>query len=84
MRKGKNDLERDESMRTPAEQLIIDQAKWTEVDPPSDNEGDLPFPTHSGELDIFGRTLKVHRLNDGRCIIEAESFKEMMRTIGIQ
>ena len=61
--------------------MIIDQAKWVEVDPPIDNEGDLPFPTHSGELELFGVTLKCHRLNTGQCIIEADSFNEMMRSM---
>jgi hypothetical protein len=43
---------------------------------------DLPVATHSSTLTIMGVELKVHRLDDGRAIIEAEGFHQLFEAMG--
>lgn len=42
---------------------------------------DLPQATHSGTVNIMGVELKVHRLDDGSTIIEAESVHALFEAM---
>ena len=68
---------------TPADQFIIDSARWTENPPRAEAIGDLPYATHSGELELFGVTIKCHRLSNGQTIIEAESMAAIFEMMGL-
>jgi len=35
---------------------------------------EIPTATHSGEFTLMGIRMRVHRLDDGRAVIEAEDF----------
>ena len=35
----------------------------------------IPTVTHTGTITICGVTMLVHRLDNGECVIDAESFK---------
>jgi hypothetical protein len=39
---------------------------------------DIPHVTHTGILELFGIKLFCHRLSNGQCVIEAESFEKIM------
>jgi hypothetical protein len=57
---------------TPMEQML-QQVGWTATSQTS-SQGDLPYATHHGVMDLFGHKLRVYRLNDGRAIINAEDL----------
>lgn len=60
--------------RAPVDALM-DTVEWREVEMPVVQVGEL-YATHEGELTIFGHTLKVHVLNNGQRVIDAESVEE--------
>ena len=46
-------------------------------------EEDIPKATHSGVMDLLGVKARVHRLDDGRTVIEAEDFHKILEAMGI-
>ena len=44
---------------------------------------DLPTATHSGVVTIMGVDLHVHRLDDGRTIIEADDVHRLFEAMGL-
>jgi hypothetical protein len=73
--------ERNETMKTPAAEFIIEKATWIENTPPK-SIGNLPYPTHSGELELFVVVVKCHRLSDGQTIIEESSMMLLLKHLG--
>lgn len=51
--------------------------------PPPDKPGDLPYPTHSGVLNLCGVELIVHRLSTGQTIIERDSMVKFCAALGM-
>jgi len=68
-------------MKTPADQFIINEATWVK-NPQPEEASDLPYATHSGEMELFGIKVKCHRLSTGKAVIEEESMRELMETVG--
>lgn len=62
---------------------ILDQVQFTAVPAPAEHDGKLPFVTHEGTLEIFGRELRCYRISDGRAIINADDLRKFLGTIGI-
>jgi hypothetical protein len=46
-------------------------------------EEDIPKVTHTGIIDLLGVKARVHRLDDGRTVIEAEDFHKILEAMGI-
>lgn len=44
--------------------------------------GDLPYATHSGELEILGLKLRCYRLNTGEAIIHADDMNALFEMMG--
>lgn len=44
---------------------------------------DAPVPTHSGVWKLGELELRVHRLDDGTTVIEAEDFKKALAWLGM-
>ena len=65
---------------SPIDRSIIAACK--PVEPPADPKG-LPYPTHSGILNLGGIELRVHRLSTGQAIIEEESMKKFLEALGM-
>lgn len=60
--------------RTPIE-MMMDGVAWTQrADDDTPADDGMPYATHSGVLDLFGHKLRVHRLNTGQTIIDADDF----------
>jgi len=57
---------------TPIEQMMS-RVDWKKFDL-QQTDGDMPYATHSGILEIAGMDLRVYRLNDGRAIIDADDM----------
>lgn len=68
---------------SPADRFVIQNAKWELVDPPK-TPSELPYPTHSGILELFGLQLKCHRLNTGEAIIEEASMRELLTALDME
>lgn len=63
-------------MSTPIE-TIFNGVQWEVVPPPEHNPEGLPFPTHSGVLDLLGVKVDVYVLNTGERIFSAESLERL-------
>lgn len=63
--------------KPPIEQLLDEQVQWTEL-PNGDAVSDLPYATHSGVWEFQGMKLRVHRLSNGKCVIEESSMREFL------
>lgn len=46
-------------------------------------EEDLPKVTHTGVMDLLGVKARVHRLDDGRTVIEADDFHKILEAMGL-
>lgn len=46
-------------------------------------EEDIPKVTHTGVMDLLGVKARVHRLDNGRTVIEAEDFEKILEAMGI-
>jgi hypothetical protein len=44
---------------------------------------DIPVATHSGMWKLGDLELRVHRLDDGRAVIDAEDFKKALEWLGL-
>lgn len=44
----------------------------------ADSPYGLPYPTHSGVLEIVGRKLRCYRLNTGEAIFDADDFNAFL------
>lgn len=55
---------------------ILGAVKWKDEPAPS-AEGDLPYVTHSGVLNLFGHELRCFRLSDGKAVFHADGFPEV-------
>lgn len=45
-------------------------------------ETDELHATHSGVLEIMGKTLRCYRLSDGRAVIHADDMDELFKGLG--
>lgn len=63
---------------------IMQSVAWEIVDPPADTSSGLPYPTHSGVLDLGGLKLKCHRLSSGESIIEEDSMREFLKMFELE
>lgn len=61
-------------MTTPIESLLSGM-EWTEVTPKPEPEGNMPYATHSGLLDIHGLQLRCYRLSTGQAVIDADDMR---------
>jgi hypothetical protein len=43
--------------------------------------GDLPYATHAGELDIAGTKLRCYRLNTGESVFDADDFSAFLTSL---
>lgn len=43
---------------------------------------DIPQATHEGTLELLGLKLRTYRLDDGRTVIHADDFHELMAAMG--
>jgi hypothetical protein len=59
--------------KTPTE-LLLDSATWKEVGPPVE-QGELPYVTHEGTLEIGGYSLRCYRLSSGQAVFHADDFR---------
>lgn len=41
-------------------------------------EGELPYATHAGVMELMGHKLRCYRLNDGRAIFDADDLNAFM------
>jgi hypothetical protein len=60
--------------RSPIDTLL-DTVNWNSVEPPGENPDGLPYPTHTGTLQIAGYTLDCLVLNTGERIFTEESVE---------
>lgn len=63
-------------MTTPVE-LMLDKVAWEVVDNGSRivGEGDMPYVTHSGVLELLGKDLRCYRLSNGQTVFNADDFE---------
>lgn len=54
--------------------LILDEVAWVEIPSDGNSDGELPFATHEGILNLGEVTLRVYQLNDGRRIIDCDDL----------
>jgi hypothetical protein len=69
----------------PADRTPLDRLDWRPIPPPgtSAHHGDdLPVATHEGTLDVAGVAFRVHRLADGRRIIDEADFERLFAGLG--
>lgn len=52
---------------------VLDTVEWKATGAQPDDSG-LPYATHSGVLELFGKKLRCHRLSDGRALFDADDF----------
>lgn len=60
---------------------ILQSVEWTENPPQEPDSEGAPWATHSGVLEMFGHTLRCHRLSNGAAIIEADDMHEMLNAM---
>lgn len=56
---------------------LLDKVAWKAVPAPAENPECLPYPTHSGELNIGGVVIECHLLNDGRRVLSGEAVERL-------
>lgn len=54
------------------------KVEWDEVP-----QGDLPYVTHEGELNLVGHTLKVVQLSNGQRVIEEGDMVRFFEAMGM-
>lgn len=59
-------------------QAALEAVQWTEESRSDDANPALPWVTHSGELEIGGYRMAVHRLSDGRAVIEQGDLERFL------
>lgn len=68
-------------MTTPIE-AMLNAVEWTEVGKSNMKDvgdGDIPYVTHEGALDLYGVTLRVYQLSNGKRIVDAEDIARLGR-----
>jgi hypothetical protein len=55
-------------------EMMLDGLTWAPVSGGDQPAGEIPHATHSGVLDLAGHSLRVYRLSDGRCVIDADDL----------
>lgn len=60
---------------------FMSAVKW---DPTGQHpSGDLPYATHSGEMEIFGLCLRCYRLSTGEAIIHVDDMHALLELIAL-
>ena len=59
---------------TPVEIFLDQNVEWTEVEPPEDITGDIPYVVRSGVLRIGSDELRCYVLSNGQRIFDADDF----------
>lgn len=64
-------------MSTPIE-MMLQGVTWVPVPEGGTrdamHQGDIPYATHSGVLDLMGHQFRVYRLSDGNTVINADDL----------
>lgn len=62
---------------TPIDKML-ETVKWEIVDsgPKLVGDGELPHVTHSGILDLFGKSLRCYRLSDGQAVFDCDDVAD--------
>lgn len=63
--------------KAPIDMFLDENAVWIE-NPPQETSDGIPYATHSGVWEFQGMKLRVHRLSDGKAIIEEESMLQFL------
>ncbi|MCK9458281.1 MAG: hypothetical protein M0R80_01355 [Proteobacteria bacterium] len=59
-------------------QILLDGVEWESLPAePPELDGEVPFATHRGVLDLGGVKLKVYQLSDGQRVIDAEDLEAL-------
>ena len=61
-----------------ADPAWLNAVEWEPCPPLEQGTSDLPFATHTGELRIGNTVLRVARLSDGRCVIDADDMETLL------
>lgn len=64
--------------KTPID-MMLDGLEWKEVPPPvviDHGDGDVPYATHSGVLEIAGKSLRCYRLSNGQAVFHADDLND--------
>ena len=59
----------------------LEQVDWIPADAP-EQEGDLPFATHSGVFKMGDISLRCYRLNNGLAVFYADDFERFFTSLG--
>ncbi len=62
-------------MDTPINKMI--EFALVPIANPEVGDGSMPYATHSGVLNLFGKDMRVYRLNTGQAIIDSEDFEAL-------
>lgn len=58
-------------------QKLLDEVTWEVIPTPTDLEPGELYATHSGMLKLMDVELRVHQLNDGQRIIDADDLAKL-------
>lgn len=58
-----------------SEPAFMQGVQWRPTDAESD--GELPYATHVGELEVFGVKLRCYRISTGQAIIDADDMNAL-------
>lgn len=63
--------------KTPIE-MMLDGVEWKEAEPRTAEtlDSDMPHATHSGVLEIAGKSLRCYRLSNGQAVFHADDLQE--------
>lgn len=62
---------------------ILKGVEWKEVAGNSDAADGIPYATHEGVVEFFGKKIRCYRLNDGRAVVNADDLNAAMADIGL-
>lgn len=52
---------------------MLDGVQWKATENEADDSG-LPYATHSGVFEMFGKKMRCYRLNTGQAVFDADDF----------
>lgn len=64
--------------------LRLEDVVWNDTphEAPSGADDGIPYTTHSGTLNVFGRALRVYRLSNGKAVIHADDMHDLLAGLG--
>lgn len=60
--------------RSSIEKLLEEEIEWTPLPVPEVVEGDLPYATHQGTLEVGSLSLRCYTLSNGQRIFDADDI----------